>query len=461
MAGCAGTPQREPILYSLQSRNPDKHIAQITALVPTDSAATLDMMMPLWTPGFYRMEDYAGKVQNLTAQTPSGTPLPITASGKNHWSIPTAGAARVVLTYDLLCSGRSVTTNWVSPNYAVINNGATFIVPATSAQQSSHPPHLPHPFEIRLQLASSWKRSITALPDAPDGLANHYTAPDYDTLVDSPIIAGNLRLHEFTVAGSTHILADVGDLGQWDGQAAAANLQKVVQANYQLWGFLPFKRYVYLNVFRMGGGGLEHLNSTLLTATPASDANAANSQRWLGFVSHEYFHAFNVKRLRPVELGPFDYEHPPTTASLWISEGLTNYYGELLVSRSGLGTPQDFLKAISGHITGLQNAPGRLHQTLADSSRDVWTAAGTSGVGQDTNNSVSYYTKGPVVGFLLDAKIQRATAGRKRLDDLMRLEYQRYSGPHGFTPEQFESAANEIAGIDLHDFFQPRPVLHR
>ena len=132
--------------------------------------------------------------------------------------------------------------------------------------------------------------------------------------------------------------------GQWDGEHAAQELEKLVRENRRFWGFLPFKRYLFLNVFRQGGGGLEHKNSTLLTASPPRAAYPARNFRWLSFVSHEYFHAFNVKRLRPVELGPFDYEHPPKTSGLWISEGLTTYFGDLIVVRAGLGTPQDFLK---------------------------------------------------------------------------------------------------------------------
>jgi predicted metalloprotease with PDZ domain len=175
--------------------------------------------------------------------------------------------------------------------------------------------------------------------------------------------------------------------------------------------------------------------------------------RWLSFVSHEYFHAFNVKRLRPVELGPFDYETPPSTKSLWIAEGLTTYFGELIITRAGLATPAEYLAALSSHIGSLQNARGRLVQSLEDASLDVW-ASGTSGVGRDAATKLSYYVKGPVVGFLLDARIRRATGGTKGLDDVMRLAYRRYSGERGFTPEQFRATAEEVAGADLKEWFR-------
>lgn len=174
--------------------------------------------------------------------------------------------------------------------------------------------------------------------------------------------------------------------------------------------------------------------------------------RWLSFVSHEYFHAFNVKRLRPVELGPFDYEKPPSTSSLWVSEGLTTYGADLVLARAGLCTTDEFLTLLSSHIATLQGSPGRLKQTLEQASLDVWTS-GTSGVGRDPENLVSYYVKGPVVGFVLDAKVQSATGGKKSLQDVMRLAYRRYSGARGFTADQFRKAAEDVAKTDLSDSF--------
>jgi predicted metalloprotease with PDZ domain len=271
--------------------------------------------------------------------------------------------------------------------------------------------------------------------------------------VDSPIVAGNPTVHEFQVEGSRHFLVDIGETGQWDGGRAAHDLEKIVRETRRFWGFLPFQRYYFLNVFRMGGGGLEHRDSTLLTASPTRLAATGPDFRWYSFVSHEYFHAFNVKRLRPVELGPFDYEDAPHTSSLWISEGLTTYFGELIVTRAGLGKADDFLASMSAQIGQLQTSPGRLVQTLEQSSLDVWSS-GMSGVGRRNSTTVSYYVKGPVVGFLLDAKIRRATADKKSFDDAMRLAYKRYSGERGFTSEQFRTTTEEIAGIDLKEWFR-------
>jgi predicted metalloprotease with PDZ domain len=444
-SGTAASPQTlDPIVYSIKVPEPAKHVAEIEVDVPTEKRPTIELMMPVWSPGFYRVQDYAKQVEDLKARSTDGAALKVEQSQKNRWQIQTEGGSKIVVSFRLICKQVSVTTNYVDDSLAVFNGAATF----PTLVESTRRPH-----EIRLDLPPQWKQSMTALGPAPDGLPNHYRADDFEMLVDSPIVAGTPVVHEFEVSGSKHLLVDIGELGSWDGERAAHELEKIVQENNRLWGSLPFRRYVFLNVFRQGRGGLEHKDSTLLTANPSRASTPAGDFRWLSFVSHEYFHAFNVKRLRPVELGPFDFEHPPRTSSLWISEGLTSYYGELLVTRAGLAKPEDFLAANSSHIEQLQNSPGRLVQTLDQSSLDVWES-GTSGVGRNNTKTVSYYVKGPIAGFLLDARIRRVTDGKKSLDDVMKLAYKRYGGDRGFTPEQFRLAAEEVAGADLKDWFR-------
>jgi len=435
----------EPIIYAVSIASPEKHLAQVVATVPAQGHDSIELLIPVWSPGFYRVEDYAKRISELAARTPDGVPLDVTQPKGNRWLIRTGGSSKVVISYRLSCEQRSVTTNWVSDDLLVLNGAATFVTLVEKARR---------PHEVQLALPATLPQSMSALDRAPDGLPNHYRALDYETLVDSPILAGKLTVHAFEVDRSEHQLVDAGDIGShWDGKRVAQDLEKIVKQNRLLWGSLPFKRYLFLNVFRRGGGGLEHKNCTLLTSSPAGASQPRSDLRWLNFVSHEYFHAFNVKRLRPVDLGPFDFEKPPQTPSLWISEGLTSYYGALIVSRAGLGTTEDFLATLSGDIGRLQNAAGRLVQTLEQSSLDVWTS-GFSGMGRDNATKVSYYVKGSIVGFLLDAKIRHATAGKKNLDDVMRLAYNRYGGERGFTPEEFRSTAGEVAGVDLKAWFQ-------
>jgi predicted metalloprotease with PDZ domain len=440
----AGSAQpAEPITFTVRFPAPDKHVAEVEAVYPTDGRPAVELMMPIWTPGFYRVENYAGKVQNLIARTPAGLTLQVEQPRKNRWAIQTGGADQVMVSYQLRCESRSVTTNWVGPDLAVLNGGAAF---PTLVEKG------PRPHEIRLELAAGWKRSMTGLDAAPDGQPNHYRAADFDTLVDSPIVAGDLDVREFDVDGSNHLVVNAGDFKDWDGKRAAADVEKLVRENCRMWGFLPFKRYVLLCVFRAGGGGLEHCNSALVTTSARAMRTPASYLSWLDFISHEYFHAFNVKRLRPIELGPFDYEEQPRTTGLWVAEGFTSYYDGLITTRAGLATPKDFLTRLSGNIDRLQKMPGRLVQTLEQASAEVWTSS-FSGIGGGPK-TVSYYVKGPVVAFLLDARVRRETSGAKSLDDVMRLAYQRYSGAKGFTAEQFRQTTAEVAGVDLGAWFK-------
>jgi predicted metalloprotease with PDZ domain len=431
----------EPIVYTITVPAPNTHCAEVAMTVPTGRHDTVVLMMALWSPGFYRVEDYASRVEALSARTTDGMVLNVEQPKRNRWQIESSGAASVIVNYRIRCEERSVTTNWVGEDMGVFNGAATFL----TLVESEHRPH-----EVRLELPSDWKRAVTSLDAAPDGIANHFRARDFDTLVDSPIVAGDITVTEFEVAGSKHIIADVGEVGGWESRRAAQDLEKLVRETHRFWGFLPFERYVFLNVFRRGGGGLEHKNSTLLTSSSARSTTPSLS--WLSFVSHEYFHAFNVKRLRPSELERLDYENPPHTSSLWISEGLTTYFGELIVARARLASADDYLSQLSSHIRQLQNSPGRLVQTLEQSSLDVWSS-GTSGVGRDNTKTVSYYVKGPVIGLLLDARIRRVTGGKKSLDDVIRLAYERYSEERGFTPDDFRRTAEEVAGVDLSDWF--------
>lgn len=333
-----------------------------------------------------------------------------------------------------------VTTNEVRKEYGVFNGAPTFMTLVEAARR---------PHEVQFELPAGWTRVMTGLDDVPGGAAPRFRAADYETLVDSPILAGVLDVREFVVAGSKHFVVSAGDTRGWDGDAATKALAAYVEATHRFWGFLPYDRYLFLLVFRQGGGGLEHKNSTLCTvaARPGPELWAS-----MGLLAHEHFHLYNAKRLRPAELGPFDFENPPTTGTLWIAEGVTSYYSTLLMTRAGLRTRQEYLAALSSLIDGLQNAPGRLLQSVEQSSLEVWKNS-NSGVNPSAA-TVSYYNKGNVLGLLLDARIRRVTKGRSSLDDVMRLAYRRYSGERGFTADEFRQTAEEVAGVDLREWFR-------
>jgi predicted metalloprotease with PDZ domain len=437
--------QPEPLRYTVAIRDTASRIAEVRGVIPTSGDSQVQLMMPVWSPGFYRVEDYAAKVEGLEAKGEDGAALAVNHPQPNTWVVEAGKRERFVLSYRLLCDRRSVTTNEIAANYAVLNPGATLVVSRRAVQRGRWP------IELTLEVPSEWS-AMSALRGLKSASNSSFTAPDYETLVDSPILAGKLSVHEFSVGGTDHVFADAGDIGAWDGAKAARDLTKVVDETRRFWGSLPFKRYVFLNVFRQGGGGLEHKDSTLLTANAGTAANPRAYLGWLNFVAHEYVHAFNVKRLRPIELGPFDFDKAPRTSSLWISEGATTYIANLIVRRSGLSSRDEFLAGLSALIRNLQKQPGRLVQTVEQSSLEVWDNS-MSGV-NPTEKTVSYYVKGAVLGFVLDARIRKATGGRKSFDALMRAAYNRYSGERGFTREEFQATASKVAGLDLAPWFQ-------
>jgi predicted metalloprotease with PDZ domain len=414
----------------------------VTATVPTGRRPDVELMMAVWTPGSYLVREYARNVEAVTAIGADGRVLEVDKSKKNHWRVTTGGAPFITLKYRVYCREMSVRTNWVESDFALLNGAPTFI---TLADRT------PRPHEVIINPADGWKRSITPLP-ALNGGDHRYRAPDYDTLVDSPIVIGNPAVYDFEVDGKRHSLVDVGEGGVFDGARAARDLEAVVREDRRLWGSLPYDRYIFFNMITESGGGLEHKNSTVLMTNRWSTRTRRAYLAWLQLASHEYFHAWNVKRLRPAELGPFDYENENITRSLWIAEGFTDYYADLQVARAGLQSRDEYLEDLSNTIELLQSTPGRLVQSAEMSSFDAWIKYYRPD--ENSNNAtVSYYTKGTVIAFLLDAKIRKATDGEKSLDDLMRAAYQKYSGPKGYTPEEFRSLAEQVAGTSLKEFW--------
>lgn len=425
--------EQRPIQYIARFPAPHTHFVEIEAHVPTDGKAVIDLMMPVWTPGSYMVRDYSRNIEKLEARNPAGRLLPIEKTRKNHWRVTTESAPEIVLTYRTYGHEMSVQSNWVGNEFALLQGAATFVTRADD---------LNRPHEVRVELPAQWKQSISGMPSAG---ANQFHAADYDTLVDSPIAAGNPSVYEFEVGGKKNLLANIGDQQLWDGPASARDVQKLVEQNLKLWGVLPYDRYVFFNFIVNAGGGLEHKTSTVMMTRPDAMRTRNTYRRWLGLVSHEYFHAWNVKRLRPVALGPFDYDQEVYTPDLWVSEGFTSYYGDLILRRAGLITEKEVLDDLSNTIEQLQTTPGRLSQPVDLASYDAWIRLYHRD--ENSNNvSISYYTKGEVIGFLLDAQIRAATGGQKSLDDAMRLAYQRFSGARGFRPEEFEAVVSEVGG---------------
>ncbi len=435
----------DPIRYTLSFPEPHTHYVEVTAVVPTDRRPAVELMMAVWTPGSYMVREYARNVEAVTAATQDGRALTVDKSDKNRWRIATGGAPSVTITYRVYAREMSVRTNWVETDFAMLNGAPTFMTLADL---------VPRPHEVVIQPARGWRTSVTGLAEMSGG-SHRYRAPDFDTLVDSPIVIGNPAVYEFTVDDKKHYLANVGEAGVFEGARAAKDLETIVREHRRMWGSLPYDKYVFLNMLTMvteGGGGLEHKNSTLLMANRFTTRTRRSYLAWLELASHECFHAWNVKRLRPAELGPFNYEEEVLTRSLWVAEGVTDYYAELSVHRAGLSTREEYLDALSNHIEELQTTPGRLVQSVEQASFDAWIKYYRPDE-NSPNVSVSYYTKGAVLAFLLDARIRAATKGAKSLDDVMRAAFQKFSGTRGFTPEEFRASAEQVGGINLAAFW--------
>jgi predicted metalloprotease with PDZ domain len=434
---------KTPVEYVLRLAAPETHYMEITATVPADGRREIDLMMAVWTPGSYLVREFSRHVEAVEARAESGGALPVRKTAKNRWRVVTGGASAILVTYRVYGREMSVRTNFITSEFALINGAPTFLTDAEG---------LWRPHDVRLELPPGWTRTVTALPPSPAGGTHRYRAPDYDTLVDSPIVAGNPAVYEFTVAGRPHVLANVDEGGIWDGPRSARDVETVAAQHAKFWKTVPYDRYVILNLITEAGGGLEHANSTVLMTSRWRARTRRGHVSWLELVSHELFHAWNAKRLRPVELGPFDYERENYSPSLWIAEGFTEYYGDLLVRRAGLSTASEYLERLSSGIEELQAEPGRLVQPLGRASFDAWVKYYRPDE-NTPNSSVSYYTKGALAAFLLDMEIRRATTGRRSLDDVMRSAYAKYADARGYTQDEFRRLAGEVADVDLAPWF--------
>ena len=429
-----------PISYVVRIPEPLTHYAEVEARVPTGGQPHVELMMAVWTP--YVIREYAKNLEAVTAHTADGRPLQIEKVRKNRWLVETGGADPAVVSYRVYCHVMNVQDNWIDGEFALLNGAPTFLTLVEHAER---------PHDVQLILPSAWKTSLTGMASVP-GSPHHYRAPDYEALVDSPIVAGNPTVHEFTVEGKEHDLVDIGEDGVFDGGRAAHDLARVVREDAKMWGGLPYDRYLFLNILAGPGGGMEHSNSTAIMSSRWSTRTRASYLRWLGVASHEFFHAWNVKRLRPAAFKPGEYETEPYTKSLGIAEGFTSYYGPLLVHRAGLSSEEELLEDLSRRIHELQSTPGRLVQSLSMSSFDTWIKFYRPDE-NSVNTAISYYTKGAVAGFLLDAHVRALTHGRKTLDDVMRLALARYPLPGGYTPADFRAAASAVAGTNLDSWF--------
>ena len=432
------------IRYRISFADRRHHAVDVTAWIPAAGGGALELVLPVWAPGSYLVRDYARNVERMTAEDGAGAPLAVEKTAKHRWRIAGAGAGEVRVDWRVYARRMSVQECFVDGDLAILHLAA--LLPAVAGRERE-------PLRLEVETPPEWARlevPLERLPGDPAALL----APDYDALVDAPVYAGNGDAHDFDAGGVPHRLVDDGGAGLWDGARAAADLAAIATEEQRLWGVVPYRRFLFVNLLHGdGGSGLEHRDSTVLLTDPFRTRSRKAYLGWLGLAAHELFHAWNVKRLRPVELGPFDYERENYTRSLWVAEGVTSYYDDLVVRRAGLATDEEYFGFLSEHLEKHETRPGREVQPLADASFDTWIRFYRPDE-TTANTQVSYYVKGALVAWLLDVEIRRATGDERSLDDLLRALWVRYSGERGFTEAELRALAAEIAGRDLSEFFR-------
>lgn len=444
--------------YTVSMSKPHTHLLEVEIRIsrPKQLAHNVDLVMPVWTPGSYMVREFARHVQDFRATAEGGRELAWTKIDKNTWRVSTVGARDWRATYRVYANELSVRTNELNSDHAFWNNAALLVYPKG---------YLAAPSTLHVAAPQPWQVA-TALPQV-SGRKNTFRADSFDVLYDSPVEVSNFKTLSFEVKGVPHRIVIDGE-GNYDPEKMRADVKKIVETQVDLMsGEIPYPDYTFILHLRANaGGGLEHRNSTALGYPrfgfgPGRDeggdsaAPAGPPQRtyrgFLSLVAHEFFHAWNVKRIRPDVLGPFDYTKENYTKLLWVAEGITSYYTRLTLRRAGLISDQEFLKDTAKAIENLQKTPGRLVQSAEESSFDAWIKYYRQDE-NSVNSQISYYDKGAILGLLLDLEIRKRS--NKSLDDVMRYLYREfYKKDRNYTPEDFQKACELMAGASLEQFF--------
>ncbi len=479
-------PPGPTIRYRLSMPNPQTHyfevemrLSHVAAPTNATKAGYLDLKMPVWTPGSYLIREYPKNVEGFSASAVSanGQPRALRSEKikKNAWRVYTDNDDEILVRYRVYAYELSVRTSFVDSEHGYVTPASMFLY---------HDALKNIPLELTVVPFRDWKSVTTALRAIPNNqspitnnqspITNNQspapnnqspttnnqvtvTAPNFDLLVDSPIEIGNQHSFRFTASGVPHTVAMFGIAeNQYDQTRLAADYKRVCEAAASVVGELPVQDYTFIvHHIPTGGGGLEHLNSTTLETYRNPYQTESGYRGFLTLVAHEYFHLWNVKRIRPIALGPFDYETENYTSMLWWSEGVTSFYEDNILRRAGLVTPEQYLAIITNDINGIENQPGNRVQSAAEASMDAWIKYYRPNE-NSSNSTVSYYSKGSVLGTLLNLTILASTNGQRSLDDLMRKLYQDFykAKGRGFTDAEFQAAASQVAGRDISDFFR-------
>ncbi|HXG94059.1 MAG TPA: hypothetical protein VNN73_17075 [Blastocatellia bacterium] len=427
--------------YTVGVANLDQQLFHVTADIKNINQAELLLSLPTWTPGWYTVENYYKNVLRFKITDAKGASVPFVMTRKQTWRVDTKGRERIKVEFDYRADVLALNQAKITKDYAFFTGTQLFLEASG---------HRKNPSEVRFEIPKGW-RIISALKQSSDPLV--FTAPDYDTLVDSPTEMGNFDLTQFEVEGKPHylVVTPAGSFSKENTARFTEMIARVAKAEAAVFGALPYEKYIHFYFFSRpesnASGALEHSNSFVSFAPPATFAQPENM---IGTAAHEFFHLWNVKRLRPAEMWPYDYSRENETPLLWVSEGFTSYYGDLALYRAGLMDRKEFLDTVADVISGVESNEARRYISPANSSTSTW-------VGYDTPVAfgISYYTQGQNLGGLLDLSIIHDTAGAAGLDDVMRTLYNEfYKKGRGFTTEDMIAVINRITKRDYHDFFR-------
>ncbi len=429
----------EEIMYRIDARDATLNCLDVEMTFEAGKGE-VELCMPVWTPGSYDIVDYPGSVVDLSAYGPGGRTRKVQKKDKSTWLLRGDGG-KATVKYRVHAHSVNVHACFIDSERMTINGAGAFLyIRGKEGLPSS----------VEIVPRDGWERVSTGLQQTGKWT---FRADNYDILIDSPIEVGNHEVHRFEVAGKEHEVALYGK-GNIEREKFLSDLKKIVASEISIMKDVPYSRYVFIyQMIPKAGGGLEHLNSTHCISDPFVFSERADYLANLELFSHEFFHLWNVKRLRPTPLGPFDYSKENYTKLLWVSEGFTSYFELTAIRKAKISSPAEFLRALAREMEVFRNTPGRNYQSAEESSFDTWIKFYRRN--ENTINSVvSYYNKGSLIGMLLDLFIISETGGRKRLDDVMRLLYRTtYSKGKGFTEEDFREACRTVSGRDIGEFY--------
>lgn len=456
---------KNAIFYTVFPKDPAAHLFEVTVTVESPDPAGQVFVLPAWIPGSYMIREFARNIVRIRAES-AGKNLPLRKLDKHTWvAAPTD--AGITVQYEVYAWDLSVRAAHLDQTHGFFNGTSVFLC----AQGSEN---LRHVVDIRPPHGDAYKgwRVATALPElkAKRYGFGSYVASNYDELIDHPVEMGTFALASFKAHGVPHDVVITGRVPNLDMPRLTADLKKICEAQIALFEprtrRAPMDRYVFMTLAVGDGyGGLEHRASTALICSRndlpvKGQAEMSDGYRtYLGLCSHEYFHTWNVKRIKPAAFAPYDLRTEGYTTLLWLFEGFTSYYDDLMLVRSGVIDEAAYFKLVAKSMNSVLRGSGRTKQSVAESSFDAWTKY----YRQDENSPnaiVSYYAKGSLVGLGLDLTIRAETKGKKSLDDVMRLLWKRYgrdfyehNGGLGIAEPEVEALFEEVAGLKLKRFF--------